>query len=138
MPVLGIDHFTVLTEDLDETCRFYGEVLGLVEGARPPFGVPGAWLYAGNRAVLHIAAMGSLPENRRGVLDHMAFQAEGLARTARLLEERGMNFTLGRQPGTGMPGSGRWQMFFTDLNGATVELDFDAGEPAPQESAAGA
>ena len=47
-----MDHFTVVTDWLQLTQDFY-EALGLTEGPRPDFGVPGLWLYAGGHAVLH-------------------------------------------------------------------------------------
>ena len=31
-----------------------------------------------------------------------------------------------------LPDYGTWQLFFNDPNGAKVELDFDAAEPAPE------
>ena len=33
--ILGLNHFTVLTDDVDRTVRFYGDLLGLVPGPRP-------------------------------------------------------------------------------------------------------
>jgi len=32
MTIEGMNHFTVLTDDVPETVRFYGKVLGLVSG----------------------------------------------------------------------------------------------------------
>ena len=50
MPALGMNHFTVLTDDVLATVAFYGEYVGLAEGYRPDLGFPGAWLYAGDAA----------------------------------------------------------------------------------------
>ena len=47
MPATAMNHFTILTDDVPGTVRFYREFLGLREGPRPPFDFPGAWLYAG-------------------------------------------------------------------------------------------
>ncbi len=126
MPAIGMDHFTVLTERLDETVAFYGDLLGLRSGERPPFKFPGAWLYCGPRAVLHIVAGRPVPADPAGVLDHMAFSATGLADTLDRLDARSMRYDLRR-----LPGSGLWQLFFSDPNGARVELDFDATESLP-------
>ena len=54
MPVEGMNHFTVLTGDLEACKRFYMDLLGLQEGFRPDLGFPGAWLYppGGKQAVL--------------------------------------------------------------------------------------
>ena len=67
MPALAMDHFTILTDRLDETVAFYDELLGLQAGERPPFKFPGAWLYCGGRAVLHIVAGRPLPANPAGI-----------------------------------------------------------------------
>lgn len=126
MAVKAMDHFTVLAADLDETQTFYEELLGLKEGYRPPLGFPGAWLYAGDRAVLHIVAGRGLPKEPAGVLDHMAFSATGLEATLAQLNKRGIKHTVRRQAE-----SRTWQLFFHDPNGAKVELDFAPEEPGP-------
>jgi catechol 2,3-dioxygenase-like lactoylglutathione lyase family enzyme len=126
MPVTEMNHFTVLTDDLDRTRAFYEGLLGLREGPRPPLGFPGAWLYAGERPVLHVIAGRALPAERRGVLDHMAFSAKNLGDVVARLERAGVAYDLKRQAESNV-----WQLFVFDPNGARVELDFDASEPAP-------
>jgi len=123
MPVSEMNHFTVLTDDLERTRAFYVELLGFREGERPPLGFPGAWLYAGDRPVLHVIAGRELPAERRGVLDHMAFSATALADVCARLERAGVAYDLRRQPTSGV-----WQLFLFDPNGARVELDFDPSE----------
>lgn len=130
MPVTEMNHFTVLTDDLERTRAFYVGLLGLREGPRPPLGFPGAWLYVGERPVLHVIAGRALPPERRGVLDHMAFSATGVADITSRLETAGIEYDLRRQPETNT-----WQLFAFDPNGARVELDFDASEPGPDERA---
>src|SRR6266699_401013 len=107
MAVQGMEHFTVLAEDLDATRSFYGEILGLEPGYRPPLGFPGAWLYVGGRAVLHVIAGRDLPESRAGVLDHMAFAARDLPDTLAKLDRRRIKYDLRRQNETRA-----WQLFF--------------------------
>jgi catechol 2,3-dioxygenase-like lactoylglutathione lyase family enzyme len=126
MPVAGMNHFTVLTSDLDACKRFYMELLGLEPGFRPDLGFPGVWLYAGGQAVLHVIAGRPLPADPRGVLDHMAFTATDLPGTVAKLKARQIDFDLRRQAQ-----SGTWQLFCFDPNGARVELDFDPAETAP-------
>jgi catechol 2,3-dioxygenase-like lactoylglutathione lyase family enzyme len=126
MPISGMNHFTVLTSDLDASRAFYVGLLGLTEGFRPDLGFPGAWLYAGDQAVLHIVAGRGVPANPRGVIDHMAFSAHDLRAVAARLTERGVAYDLRRLPTTGA-----WQLFCLDPSGARVELDFEASEPAP-------
>ncbi|MEP6607557.1 MAG: VOC family protein [Burkholderiaceae bacterium] len=120
----AMNHFTVLTDDLDKTLAFYQD-LGLVPGPRPNLGFPGAWLYAGGSSVLHIVAGRPLPQQRAGVLDHIAFSATGLAVVKAKLDAKKINYELRRQQG-----AGTWQLFCHDPNGAKVELDFDPSESA--------
>lgn len=125
MAVSGMNHFTVLTGDLDASKAFYIDILGLSDGFRPDLGFPGAWLYAGGHAVLHIVAGRGLPAQPRGVIDHMAFSTRDLAGVVARLKERGLEYDLRRQPSTGA-----WQLFCIDPSGARVELDFEPGEAA--------
>ncbi len=126
MAISGMNHFTVLTHDLEATRQFYIGILGLKDGYRPDLGFPGAWLYVGDRAVLHVIAGRPLPDPPAGVLDHMAFSANNLPSTVATLKERGIEHVLRKQND-----SGTWQLFCYDPSGARVELDFPASEPAP-------
>jgi catechol 2,3-dioxygenase-like lactoylglutathione lyase family enzyme len=126
--VAGMNHFTILTDDLDRTLAFYAEHLGLEPGARPPFAFPGAWLYAegGREAILHVIAGIARDRLVKGVIDHMAFSGRDLAGTVAKLRARGVEHELRR-----LPAYGNWQLFFHDPNGARVEIDFDPAEAAP-------
>jgi catechol 2,3-dioxygenase-like lactoylglutathione lyase family enzyme len=125
MAIDGMNHFTVLTKDLDATRAFYVDLLGLQEGYRPPLGFPGIWLYAGTQAVLHVVAGRPLPDPPAGVLDHMAFSASDLAAVSAKLRAQGIKYDLRKQPDSGV-----WQLFCYDPNGARVELDFSPHETA--------
>ena len=131
MPVTTMNHFTILTDDVPATVAFYRDLLGLVDGPRPPFDFPGAWLYAGERPILHVVGGRNADELRPGVIDHMAFSAEDLSDTLALLASRNIAHTCRR-----LPGGGTWQVFFHDPNGARVELDFAADEPHRDEQPA--
>jgi len=123
--IRGLNHFTVLTEDLEATRRFYVDLLGFTEGPRPPLSFPGAWFYAGGEPVVHIVAGSKMPAEAAGVLDHMAFSATDLAGTVARLEAHGIGYELRRQAGYGT-----WQIFLYDPNGAKLELDFPPEERA--------
>lgn len=124
--IRAMDHFTVVTDQLDATCVFY-ERLGLAVGPRPDFSVGGLWLYAGGQPVLHVVTVGQMPALRRGALDHMAFRGGEIVPTLQLLQREGIAYRLLRLP---RPWS-IWQVFFTDPNGVEVEIDFDASQTVP-------
>jgi catechol 2,3-dioxygenase-like lactoylglutathione lyase family enzyme len=126
MPATAMNHFTILTDQLDDTVKFYRDLLELQPGERPPFKFPGAWMYSKGEAILHIIAGNPLPEQRAGVIDHMAFSATGLLATLEKLKARNIEYDLRH-----LPGSGVWQLFFHDPNGAKVELDFEPSERGP-------
>jgi len=127
MPAIAMNHFTILTDDLDTTLAFYAEFLDLHPGARPPFTFPGAWLYAreGKEPILHVIAGRQKPDLVKGVIDHMAFTGRDLEGTLAKLKSRKVEHEL--RP---LPGSGVWQLFFHDPNNARIELDFDPSERA--------
>ncbi|HSH06245.1 MAG TPA: VOC family protein [Burkholderiales bacterium] len=129
MGVSAMNHFTILTDDLETTLGFYAEHLEMRPGRRPPFAFDGAWLYAkdGEDPILHVIAGKPKAQLVAGVIDHMAFSGRGLVAAVERLEKRGVPYELRRLPGEW----GTWQLFFHDPNGAKIEIDFDRSEPAP-------
>src|SRR5438045_9691047 len=79
MSVQGMNHFTVLSDDLEVTKKFYCDLLGFEVGARPNFQFPGYWLWVGDQPILHVIHRKQLNEVRAGVIAHMAFTASCLA-----------------------------------------------------------
>ncbi len=128
MGVQGMNHFTILTDDVEATRSFYCEFLDFEVGDRPPFTFPGLWLYKSGQPILHVIGGRKREELRSGVLDHMAFSASGLAPMVAKLKAKDMPYILRRVANST---DGVWQLFFTDPNGAKVEYDFDAAEPGP-------
>ena len=128
MPVNGLDHVNVIAADLDETIRFYGEVLGLKVGERPAsIDFPGAWLLdAGGRAIIHLMAYdparhGTDPRSAMptGSIDHVALACADFAGTVRRCEELGIPHRINDR----RHGDLR-QVFLTDPNNVTLELNF--------------
>ena len=131
MPLENLNHVLVLAHDLEATRDFYCEVLGLRVGERPPFPFPGYWLYLGDRAVVHVAqgdgaATGAADRAAgTGAIDHIAFEASGLADMRAHLARHGI---AARH--RAVPGAGLQQLFVRDPNGVTIELNFPASEAA--------
>ncbi|WP_313296092.1 VOC family protein [Diaphorobacter sp.] len=124
-----LDHFTIVTDQLEATRAFYVDLLGMRTGPRPPFPVPGLWLYVQDRPVLHVVEVNQMPMPRRGALDHMAYWAEGLTDTIARLRSYSVNLRLIRSPGA----IRTWQLFFNDPNGIEIELDFSETETPPED-----
>lgn len=122
MAIAGIDHYTILTDDLDATRRFYCDLLGLTDGPRPPFSFPGAWLYAGGHPVVHVVAGRQIPPGGTGAVDHVAFRAQGDPDAlAKRLDSEG--FQVASRV---VPASKIRQLFCNDPSGVKVELNFPA------------
>ncbi|MGA1600000.1 MAG: VOC family protein [bacterium] len=116
--ISGLDHVNIETVQLEQTIRFYEEVLGLENGDRPPFDFPGAWLYAGGHPVIHLVEVEALSAVK-GPIDHVAWIAQGYEEMKQKLEEQGVAFRL-----LEVPGSSIRQIFIQDPNGVRLELNF--------------
>lgn len=119
MPILGLDHINIRTAELARTTAFFTEVLGLTVGWRPDFPFSGTWLYAGARDLVHLVEVSRPGGASKGsALDHFAFAIDDYEAAERALTAHGMAF----QPSTSPEGNIR-QLFVTELNGVTIELN---------------
>ena len=131
MSVGMLDHYNVSTRKLGDTVRFYEDILGLVNGPRPPFDFPGAWLYSEGHPVLHLNDISPTDKQQpadSGVIDHVAFGSRGFEAMKQHLAQKGVTFRVNV-----VPNSSRRQIFLTDPNNVLIELNYDVGK----EQAAG-
>jgi catechol 2,3-dioxygenase-like lactoylglutathione lyase family enzyme len=134
MAILGMNHFTILTDNMEATRDFYCKLLDLEVGKRPNFNFPGWWLYSKEGvAILHVVGGRDRADLRAGTLDHMAFTATGLLPTLKMLEENNIEYDLRRLDAPEAGNVDLWQLFFMDPNNAKVELDFSGKEPGPKD-----
>jgi len=132
MPLIRMEHYLVLTDDVRATRDFYVDVLGMNEGFRPPMEFPGYWLYVESTPCIHIGerdayqrhgdATGLMVSQRApgtGPVDHIAFNATGHDAMVALLEGRGI--AHGRNT---VPAIGLQQIFVRDPNGVKIELNY--------------
>jgi catechol 2,3-dioxygenase-like lactoylglutathione lyase family enzyme len=119
-----LDHVNVRTANLEGLARFYDDVLGLTRGERPPLGFPGAWMYAGEQAVIHLVGVEQPPKPEGALrLEHFAFSANGLAEFLARLRRLGIEFKQSRQPGTE-----NVVINLRDPDGNRLHVDFPATE----------
>jgi catechol 2,3-dioxygenase-like lactoylglutathione lyase family enzyme len=98
-------------------------VLGFVNGPRPQFDFPGAWLYSAGHPVLHLNDISETDEEQRpdsGVIDHVAFGSRGFEAMKQHLAGKGVTYRVNQ-----VPNSTRWQIFFRDPNNVEIELNFE-------------
>lgn len=126
MTILALNHFTVMSRDLEASRDFYCGVLGMEAGARPQMNFPGLWLYAGGVPILHLIGVEEAAASRNAVIDHVALTAKDLPQTVAQFKAKDIKYRLRRMS------DGSWQMFCRDPDGAMIELDFDASEKAPE------
>ena len=73
MPLHALDHYTVITTDVEAMARFYEDVFGRETGPMPELDFPTLWLYARNKPDLHIVERDEVTETDGGLIDHIAF-----------------------------------------------------------------
>jgi len=119
MTILAVHHINIATTRLEETRAFYVDVLGLVEGDRPPFPSAGYWLYADGVPVVHMQ-QSPTPVGGSDVsaLNHAAFAVADFDALLARLNRAGVAHQVFTVPGTTIR-----QAFFHDPNGARLELN---------------
>jgi catechol 2,3-dioxygenase-like lactoylglutathione lyase family enzyme len=119
LAITGLDHVNIRTTELARTRAFFTDVLGLIVGWRPDFSFGGAWLYAGDKDVVHLVEVSRAGAATRGSsLDHFAFAIDDYEDAQGRLDAAGMAY----EP-LAAPNGGIRQLFVTELNGVTIELN---------------
>ena len=123
MPLNHIEHYLVMSKDLDATRDFYVNVLGMVDGNRPPFDFAGLWLYLGDSACVHVALADGGTDNGTGAIDHIAFNASGYDEMVARLDRLGIEAHKRTVPKTGLR-----QLFIKDPDGVMIEINYPASD----------
>lgn len=131
MEIQAFDHVNVRTANLDAMVAWYGKILGIVPGPRAAFPFPGAWLYLGDQALIHLVGIDAPPGADAADLrlEHFAFSASGLVDFIALLDREGVGYRLGITPGEA-PTGGIVQVNIADPDGNHIHVDFR--EPVPE------
>ena len=122
-------HFNIRCHpaDLQAVETFYTEALDMKPGYRPGLGFPGAWLYAGAAAVIHVSARfpeGSVAKHQKhtGSVDHIAFKCTGSVELRERLTSKAIPFQEQNIENAG------YQIFVVDPVGTKLELNFPNSE----------
>jgi len=139
MPLTELNHYFVRANDLEQTRRFYCDVLGFEEMPRPDFPFPGHWLGVGGKVQVHMGPhdianaeryyLGTTPRSatdNTGVVDHIAFLATQPEAFAARFDAIGLQARKRYFPEFRL-----FQMFVKDPNGLTIELNFHGIETEP-------
>ncbi|AXI47983.1 glyoxalase [Sulfitobacter sp. SK012] len=123
MQITKLDHVNLRTTQLDKMVTWYTDILGLRIGERPDFPFPGAWLFAGDQAVVHLmdveedAGTGSEVPLK---LEHFAFRAEGATGFEDRLNASGEKYRRSDQPKMKLVAFNVW-----DPDGNHIHVDFE-------------
>lgn len=129
MKVNALDHVNIITADLDATCDFYAELLGLERRDGPPPLTPqtAQWMYDdGGRPILHINSLDCVRTYERdvvpgptGSIHHVALNCSGYQQLIARLNARDMDHQVNVIEAIGLR-----QVFTLDPNGVLLELNF--------------
>lgn len=123
---MQLDHATIVTADLDAARRFFVDVVGLTQGARPPFSIDGYWLYANGRPLIHLidATVAAQVGRVAPRIDHIAFRLESADEWQALLQRLHATDTpyqLAEVPQMG-PQQAELQLFVALAPGVVIEF----------------
>ena len=127
--LVALDHVNIRTSRVEELASFYVEVLELARGPRPPFSFAGAWLYCGDRPVVHLVDAGAGapaaidPNDLR--LSHFAFRGSDLGNLLARLKHAGVEFRIEQLPATSVA-----QVHLRDPDGNALHVDFVSDAPS--------
>ena len=132
MPVTAINHYLVVSKNLERSKKFYQEVLGLELAERPDFGFPGYWLKTGDNICVHLASQDPnkirdnflLKKHPKGTtgsgsVDHIAFLAQNPEEVRNRIQKNRVEMHF-----RSFPDARLFQIFLKDPDDVTIELNF--------------
>jgi catechol 2,3-dioxygenase-like lactoylglutathione lyase family enzyme len=132
MPITEINHYLIVSKDLERSKEFYRDVLGLQLAERPDFGFPGYWLKAGDGICVHLASQAPnkirdqflLKKHPKGTtgsgsVDHVAFLAKDPKEVRDRIRKNKVEMHF-----RSFPDAKLFQIFLKDPDDVTIELNF--------------
>ena len=134
MPITELNHFLLVSKNLERTKDFYCRVLGFELADRPDFGFPGYWLKANGEICVHLASQApnkvrdtfllkKHPKGTKGSgqVDHIAFLARDAERVRDRIQKNKVEMHYRSFPDAEPP---LFQIFLKDPDEVTIELNF--------------
>ena len=132
MPVTSLNHYLIVSRNLERSKKFYQDVLGLEVAERPDFGFPGYWLKTGDNICVHLASqdpnkirdqflLKKHPKgtNGSGSVDHIAFLAQDPEAVRERIQKNKVEMHF-----RSFPDAKLFQIFLRDPDDVTIELNF--------------
>ena len=134
MPITELNHFLLVSKNLERTRDFYCRVLGFEVADRPDFGFPGYWLKANGEISIHLASQAPNrirdqfllkrhPKGTKGTgqVDHIAFLAQNPNEVRTRIQKNKVEMHFRSFPDASPP---LFQIFLKDPDDVTIELNF--------------
>lgn len=131
MKVNALDHFNIITADLDGTARFYADVLGLGRrnGPAPAPATMVQWMHDdAGRPIVHLNSLDcpraydrAVAPGPTGAVHHIALNCSGFDEMRDRLDSRGIAYASNEIASIGLR-----QLFLHDPNDVVLELNFFA------------
>ena len=141
MKIKKLDHVSIATDQLEDTKKFYCDLLGLKVGHRPKLKSSGYWLYSDEAAIIHLVETGSnldreiaFSDNKKtarplgnpeitdlsetGMDDHIAMTVEESAGLVNFMKENKIAYWDRLLADREL-----YQVFVRDPNGVIIELN---------------
>ena len=131
MPVTSLNHYLIVSSNLERSKKFYQDVLGLDLAERPDFGFPGYWLKTGDNICVHLASqdpneirdrflLKKHPKgtNGSGSVDHIAFLAQDPEGVRNRIQKNKVEMHF-----RSFPDAKLFQIFLKDPDNVTIELN---------------
>jgi len=132
MPVTSLNHYLIVSKNLERSRKFYEQVLGLELADRPDFGFPGYWLKTGEEICVHLASQDPnkirdkflLKKHPKGTggsgsVDHIAFLAKDPEGVRDRIKKNKVDMQV-----RSFPDAKLCQIFLKDPDNVNIELNF--------------
>ena len=132
MPITSLNHYLIVSKNLERSRKFYEQVLGLELADRPDFGFPGYWLKTGAEICVHLASQQPnkirdrylLKKHPKGTagsgsVDHIAFLAKDPEGVRDRIKKNKVDMHV-----RSFPDAKLFQIFLKDPDDVTIELNF--------------